>query len=744
MALQMLYEVDDNVPSLGLFTERFCNRMIELADDIDISVAVSAIGLIKQLLRHQLIADDELGSLYDLLTDESSSVRRAVGELVYDHLIAQKFSSSQPLIKGSANDVSELHIGRLLLILKEFSTDPILADYVIDSLWEDMKAMKDWKCIISFLLDDNPRNELTEKDATNLVRILSASVKRAVGEKIVPFVDSKRPSLSKAQKDALENNKRDLTVAMMKHYPQLLRKYLADKAKIPFLVEIITHMNLELFSLKRQEQSFITVLQLIKDAFFKHGKENALKSCVKALIFCATESQADLQDSAQSKLKELEDELVIKLRSAIKQAGVTEDEYALVVNLRRLHQLQLLKFVSNEVLFSDMLGVVKDFSNIDDEVISLVLINMYLHVLWSFRSIQSENPSEAATDSLFSKCESLMNQLNYFTDNVLECWEQGTARHKLTSTVCVLLSDLWSFLSKVSPVTSRPQNMSFSPNDTLVKKFWQLTEWCLKTSANVDDEEDMNETLDEITQKEVVVNAAAKLVVHDVVSKDFLCPQIISHSVLHERNVANIIDHLITILKKTPQRQRLPQIYMDAVKMAYERHQSEASKNSEDWGAGKQFKLFKDLACHLASTFSGVTYDKNKADILTIIENGLVYAFTDVPQHLLFLEAVLQFALQLPASDIQEIITDVRKKAEGINTDEDPSGWRPYFIFIDSLQEKCPGDESNYGEKEKNIPRTRKGRPTKRKRSFDRDDTTDDVGHDSASDADAVEDDGTR
>lgn len=51
LALQNLYEVDDNVPTLGLFTERFSSRMIELADDIDISVAVCAIGLVKQLLR---------------------------------------------------------------------------------------------------------------------------------------------------------------------------------------------------------------------------------------------------------------------------------------------------------------------------------------------------------------------------------------------------------------------------------------------------------------------------------------------------------------------------------------------------------------------------------------------------------------------------------------------------------------------------------------------------------------------
>lgn len=43
--------MDDNVQTLGLFTERFSGRMIELADDIDVPVAVQAIGLVKQLFR---------------------------------------------------------------------------------------------------------------------------------------------------------------------------------------------------------------------------------------------------------------------------------------------------------------------------------------------------------------------------------------------------------------------------------------------------------------------------------------------------------------------------------------------------------------------------------------------------------------------------------------------------------------------------------------------------------------------
>lgn len=39
--------------------------------------------------RLQLIPDEDLGSLYDLLIDDPPEIRRAIGALVYDHLIDQ-------------------------------------------------------------------------------------------------------------------------------------------------------------------------------------------------------------------------------------------------------------------------------------------------------------------------------------------------------------------------------------------------------------------------------------------------------------------------------------------------------------------------------------------------------------------------------------------------------------------------------------------------------------------------------
>lgn len=57
------------------------------------------------------MTDDELGPLYDLLIDEPPMIRRAIGELVYDHLIVQNIKSSQA---GSKGIVLLLHASRLL------------------------------------------------------------------------------------------------------------------------------------------------------------------------------------------------------------------------------------------------------------------------------------------------------------------------------------------------------------------------------------------------------------------------------------------------------------------------------------------------------------------------------------------------------------------------------------------------------------------------------------------------------
>lgn len=742
LALQNLYDVDDNVPSLGLFTERFSNRMIELADDIDVSVAVCAIGLVKQLLRHQLLADDDLGPLYDLLIDDSTEIRHAIGALVYDHLIAQKFNSSQSHAKGDDGDSSEVHLGRMLQILREFSADPILSIYVIDDVWEYMNAMKDWKCIISMLLDENPLIELTDEDATNLIRLLCASVKKAVGERIVPATDNRKQYYNKAQKEIFEHNRRDITVAMMKNYSQLLRKFMADKAKVPSLIEIILHMNLELYSLKRQEQNFKTLLQLMREAFFKHGEKDALRSCVKAINFCSSECQGELKDFAQNKLKELEDELIAKLKTAIKEVADGDDEYSLLVNLKRLYELQLSRSVPIESLYEDMVMILKSSKSMDDEVVSFLLHNMSLHVAWCLHAIiNSDTVSEESLSSLLSKRTTLFEQLEHFLHAHTEVQEEGKRANQPACRVCIILAQVWCLFKKTKFSSTKLESLGYCPDSSVLRKFWKLCEQQLNISDETE-EDDVNQEYVEETNRDAVMIAAAMLVATDVVPKEYLGPEIISHFVMHGTSIAEIVKNLIAVLKKKDD--DVPNIFLEALRRAYHRHLVELSISDDTSLASKSVKDCKDLAARLSTTFMGAARNKHRLDILRIVKDGIDYAFVDAPKQLSFLEiAVLHFVSRLPTSDVLEILKDVQKRTENVNTDEDPSGWRPYYTFIDSLREKYSKNDGFQDEKEGTSVRCR-GRPRKRrniqgKKLFD-DHSSSEEDSISASDEDARDD----
>uniref|UniRef100_A0A7N0ULZ7 Cohesin subunit SA-3 n=1 Tax=Kalanchoe fedtschenkoi TaxID=63787 RepID=A0A7N0ULZ7_KALFE len=736
-ALQNLYKVDDNIPSLSLFTERFSNRIIELADDIDISVAVSAIGLINQLLSNQLLSNDDLGPIYDLLVDYSPEIRRAIGELVFDHLIAQRTSSSQ---SGEDNDAPEVHLGRMLQILREFSTEPILSTYVIDDIWEYMEAMKDWKTIVSMLLDENPSIELTDEDATNLIRLLCASAKKAVGERIVPATDNRKQHYTKAQRDAFESNRKTITIVMMKNYPQLLRKYMADKTKISPLTEIVLIMNLELYSLKRQEQTFKNVLQLVKEAFFKHGEKDALRSCVRAINFCSTESKGELQDFAKIKSKELEDELITKLKSAIKDVMDGDDDYSLLVNMKRLYELQLSRPVPFENLHDDIVSSLPNLKNTDEEVLSFLLLNLYLHVAWSLHTIvNSKTVSESSISSLLRNRATLFEQLEYYLNPSPEFTEERKFGNQLAARVCVILAEVWCLFRDSNFSSTKLESLGYTADRSTIQKFWKLCEQQLNSSDGIEEDDPSkrdaeNKEYIEETNRDAIMIAAAKLVATEVVFKDYLGPEIISHFVMHGASVAEIVKHLISVLKKRDD--DIPSIFVEALKRAHHRHLTFLRGSADQVLVNKSLMDFHDLSVRLSGVFAGSARNKHRLDVLKIVKDGIDYAFADAPKQLSFLEgAVLHFVSKLPTQDIVEILRDVQKRTENVNTDEDPSGWRPYFTFVDTVGEKHLKNEGLQDDKEKRQARQR-GRPSKRrnlqgKRLFDEE-------QDSSADEDSI------
>ncbi|GLT76316.1 hypothetical protein SLA2020_479850 [Shorea laevis] len=63
---------------------------------------------------------------------------------------------------------------------------------------------------------------------------------------------------------------------------------------------------------------------------------------------------------------------------------------------------------------------------------------------------------------------------------------------------------------------------------------------------------------------------------------------------------------------------------------------------------------------------------------------------------------------------------------QNVNTVEDPSGWRPYFTFYDSLQEKYATNEGLQDEKGGPAVK-RKGRPRKQGNTDEQSSTEEDL-----------------
>ena len=88
----------------------------------------------------------------------------------------------------------------------------------------------------------------------NLVRSLfmcSLSMRNYVGV-VPPYYSGILNSLN-ARQDVFESSMYYITIAMMRNYPQLMHKFMSNKAKIPYLLKLIVYMNLHLYSLKRQD-----------------------------------------------------------------------------------------------------------------------------------------------------------------------------------------------------------------------------------------------------------------------------------------------------------------------------------------------------------------------------------------------------------------------------------------------------------------------------------------------------------
>uniref|UniRef100_A0A3Q7I2R3 Uncharacterized protein n=1 Tax=Solanum lycopersicum TaxID=4081 RepID=A0A3Q7I2R3_SOLLC len=155
---------------------------------------------------------------------------------------------------------------------------------------------------------------------------------------------------------------------MMRNYPQLMHKFMSNKAKIPYLLKLI-----------------VRFVFLINEASFNHGEREALRSCIKYDYelykeFLCKESNPCIIHRARSF------GVLIRYMELRRSYGPAEwlFEYSLLVNLKMLDDLQLLRQISIKSLHNNLAQTPHTMQSEARrrlaETFKILLLHTHLHV----------------------------------------------------------------------------------------------------------------------------------------------------------------------------------------------------------------------------------------------------------------------------------------------------------------------------------------------------------------------------
>ena len=234
-ALEDAYEQEDFISSLQSFTSRFKTRIIQMAtSDVDVSVRVSVIQVLRSIDRHGLLEDDQRGKLCLLVFDEDSRIRKGVSGFVkgvWEDDVSERLAGKKPS-DGEKQQAEVKSLASLLvkwgkaldkLTIREDSSedeegpskrmggvasvmDPGKKGrtaLAVEALWDEIAPISDWEGLLDLLLVDHsaaaeeeaPSSSspsgrtvvdvawrLTEAEEAITLELFTGSIRKAVGE----------------------------------------------------------------------------------------------------------------------------------------------------------------------------------------------------------------------------------------------------------------------------------------------------------------------------------------------------------------------------------------------------------------------------------------------------------------------------------------------------------------------------------------------------------------------------------
>ncbi|XP_064181949.1 cohesin subunit SA-1 isoform X2 [Anguilla rostrata] len=652
LALQGLYQEQDFIGRLELFTNRFKERMLCMVLDKDSDVAMEAIRLLLliQQKTEEGLSEEDCSRVYPLVYASHRGLASAAGAFL-----------CHKLCKESQDGEVENYRATFVSLLVSFYIQSKFHEhgaYLVDSLWGSAGAeLRDWETMTALLLQEKGQDQtLKDEEEGALIELMMCAVRQAAETR--PPVGRAPPSkkmLSVKDKKAQEQDRRRLTSHFILVLPQLLAKYSADVEKVSCLLKAPLYFDLETYSSTgRLEKYLDLLLSQVCGIVEKHTEDGVLEACARvAGALCSDRYTFSARASlAVGRLLDAQaDRFTSQLTDLLQGSADDEELYSAASTLKRISAFSSAKDLTSWQLFDPCIQILRcgvESTDISKELMVPALKCASFHVLWEKVRFSNSTPTKAELKRLKQKVQSLFA----LCQSCLSLTEAD-----IRDQAFMLLCDLLLVFSVGVPhlpvdVSLRAEMASF-----LLDYIFSDPE---EDPSNEDEELEMAK-IAALQRRRNQLAGYCKLVIYGVLELAS-ASDIFKYYSKFYRDYGDIIKETLSKAKIISQVESAKTVCLCLQQLFSECPRSDG----EVQGSAQEFREIRELARRLAMTF-GVDLHRVRKPLVSLHEEGMSFAFQGSgeggkpPPNLLFLEVLSEFSYKLLRQDRANLLASLKR-----------------------------------------------------------------------------------
>ncbi|XP_070693242.1 cohesin subunit SA-1-like [Pempheris klunzingeri] len=687
-ALQGLYQENEFIGRLELFTSRFKERMLSMVLDKDPDVAVEVVNLLLliQQRTEEGLNEEECGHIYPLVYAAHRGLASAAGTFLFNKLKVVIASDIQENDKSSNAAFFQILIS--FYIQSEFHEH---GAYLLDSLWSVAGSeLRDWETMTTLLLQDAG---LAYEEEGVLIELMMCAIRQAAQATPPVGRTHGKKVLSMKDKKVQEQDRRRLTTHFIPLLPQLLTKYSADAGKVSILLKAPLHFDLEMYSsAPRLEKHLDLLLSQICAIVAKHTEVTVLEACTHlASTLCSDRytfsSRAHL---AFSQLLDVLTECFSTYLSDLLQGTADDDDiYSAATALKRIAALSSAKDTTGWKLFDSCLELLKsrmESRELDKELMVSAVKCAAFHLMWAKLNAVNSTPTEV-------ELKRLKKEVRSFCRVCQTCLSLNQA--EVRDQAFELLCDLLLFYS-ASSARSEPalQTLVHLPSDSLRSEMSAfLLDYVFSDTEdaelNVEGDEEMKITL--LRRKRNQLAGYCKLVIYGVLDLS-AATDVFKHYSKYFKDFGDII-------KETVSKSKLMNPIQSAKTVCLSLQQLFSEMLTEHHSMQDLVEI-RDLAKRLAMSF-GIDLHRVRKPMVALHMDGIRFAFRESQEgekqhpNVAFLEILSEFSFKLVQQDRAQLAAFL--KSECPRTAPSWPSFRLYQRSLEARSSSKPREQEQRG-----------------------------------------------